>query len=70
MLKTILCFSCCLSFFFSKDAIAAIVGENIILKSAVEEQVAAFIHNNPREELNKEVVREKVLEYLINGLVM
>ena len=59
MLKTILCFSCCLSFFFSKDAIAAIVGENIILKSAVEEQVAAFIQNNPKEGLNKDVLGER-----------
>ena len=45
MLKTILCFSFILTFLFSRDGVAAIVGDEIILQSAVDEQVSAFLLN-------------------------
>ena len=71
MLKTILFFNWVLiSFFFCNDRIAAVVGDRVILESSVNEQVGAFLSNNPSLALNKEDVRLEVLDYLIEQEVL
>ena len=70
MLKKTLCFSlffCCS--FFANDRVAAVVGNSIILESAVQEQVGSFLANNP-STLNREDVEKKVLNYLIEQEVL
>ena len=70
MLKKTLCFS--LFFycsFFANDRVAAVVGNSIILESAVQEQVGSFLANNP-PTLNREDVEKKVLNYLIEQEVL
>ena len=69
MLKTTLYFSLFFSLFYSQDRVAAIVGEEIILESAVNEQVAAFLSNvdGGADVLQ---VRENVLGYLIEQEVL
>ena len=69
MLKTILYFSFFLGVFFSKDGVAAVVGDEIILESAVSEQVAAFL-TNVDAGADVEVVRDRVLDYLIEQEVL
>ena len=69
MLKTILYFSLFFSFFYSQDGVAAIVGDEIILESAVGEQVAAFLSNVDGEADVLEV-RKNVLNYLIEQEVL
>lgn len=70
MLKKTLYFSlffCCS--FFANDRVAAVVGNSIILESAVQEQVGSFLANNP-STLNREDVEKKVLNYLIEQEVL
>ena len=70
MLKKTLYFSlffCCS--FFANDRVAAVVGNSIILESAVQEQVESFLANNP-STLNREDVKKKVLNYLIEQEVL
>ena len=70
MLKKTLCFSlffCCS--FFANDRVAAVVGNNIILESAIQEQVESFLANNPSTP-NREDVEKKVLNYLIEQEVL
>ena len=70
MLKKTLCFSlffCCS--FFANDRVAAVVGNSIILESAVQEQVVSFLANNPSTP-NREAVEKKVLNYLIEQEVL
>ena len=69
MLKILLYFSLCLSFCFPQDRVAAVVGDEIILESAVKEQVAAFLLNVDSGADSAEV-REKVLDYLIEQEVL
>ena len=69
MLKTLLCFSFCLSFCFSQDRVVAVVGDEIILESAVKEQVSAFLLN-VGGNADEEEVRKKVLDYLIEQEVL
>ena len=69
MLKTILYFSLFFSFFCSQDGVAAIVGDEIVLKSAVDEQVAAFLLNVDGDADVLEV-RNNVLDYLIEQEVL
>ena len=69
MLKTILYFSLFFSFFYSQDKVAAIVGDEIILESAVNEQVAAFL-SNVNGDADVSQVRENVLNYLIEQEVL
>ena len=70
MLKKTLYFSlffCCS--FFANDRVAAVVGNSIILESAVQEQVGSFLANNPSTP-NREDVEKKVLNYLIEQEVL
>ena len=69
MLKTILYFSLFFSFFYSQDRVVAVVGDEIILESAVNEQVAAFLSNVDRDA-DVLQVRENVLNYLIEQEVL
>ena len=69
MLKTILCFSFLWGVIFSNDGVAAIVGDEIILKSAVEEQVSAFL-TNVDNDADLAVIRNQVLDYLIEQEVL
>ena len=69
MLRIVLYFSLFLTFFHSQDGVAAVVGDEIILESAVKEQVEAFLLNVDR---NADVlqVRKNVLDYLIEQEVL
>ena len=69
MLKILLYFSLFLCFCFSQDRIAAVVGDEVILESAVKEQVAAFLLNVDGAA-NTTEVRERVLDYLIEQEVL
>ena len=69
LLKTLLCFSFILSFFYSQDGVAAIVGDEIILESAVQEQVSAFLLNVDNS-VSPDSVRVRVLDYLIEQEVL
>ena len=60
-------FFCCS--FFANDRVAAVVGNSIILESAVQEQVGSFLANNPSTP-NREDVEKKVLNYLIEQEVL
>ena len=69
MLKTLLCFSLFFSLFLGRDGIAAIVGDEIILESAVQEQVSSFLLNiDPSTPPDS--VRTEVLNYLIEQEVL
>ena len=69
MLKTILFFSFIFfSCVFCGDRVAAVVGDRIILESSVNEQVGAFLSNNPLAD--REGVRSQVLDYLIEQEVL
>ena len=69
MLKTLLCFSLFFSFFWCQDGVAAIVGDEIILESAVQEQVSAFL-SNTNSLSYPDSVRSEVLNYLIEQEVL
>ena len=70
MLKKTLCFSFFFCVFsFTNDRVAAVVGDKIILESAVQEQVSAFLANNP-SSLDKSLVKDRVLNYLIEQEVL
>ena len=69
MLKTLLCFSLFFSFFWCQDGVAAIVGDEIILESAVQEQVSAFL-SKTNSLSYPDSVRSEVLNYLIEQEVL
>ena len=58
-----------LTFFFPLDKVSIIVGEKIILESAIAEQVDAFIASS-KKAYNREEIRSRVVDYLVEQEVL
>ena len=58
-----------LTFFFPLDKVSIVVGEKIILESAIAEQVDAFIASS-KKAYNREEIRSRVVDYLIEQEVL